>query len=215
MQSYLQAFISLLAIFNPVVAISVYMSYTDGLTKQEKTFILYLCGITATGILVFFFYFGSMLLALLSIHIYALQFGGGIIILLAAINLILKNNTSDINKLTSKLDLKTTKTKLINIAIAPLTLPIIVGPGAIVMVMLLNHASDTITHRLIMTGIILATILTTIIILSLADLISKVLGEIGILVLGKIFGLILTAVACEMLITAINSVVMQIYSNLH
>ena len=211
-QNYLQILFSLLAITNPLLAITVYLNTTRGLTKANKKTVITICGLTTFSILIVFFYLGSFILKALSIHTYALELGGGIIILLVGITTILKNNSVSpvVSNNTDVVDMN--RNNIVGLGVSPLTLPMIVGPGAIVMVVLFGDSAHTVTQHIVITLLIALLTIIIVVVLSLAEIISKFMGELGIVVMSKMFGLLLTAVAFDLIVSGIKQVV---YSIIH
>ena len=204
MQNYLQVFISLFCIMNPLLAIPIYLNIINGMNKLQKRLVLTVCGITVFVILIACLFIGEKIMTLLGIHQYALQLAGGLIVLLIGITTILKT------------DIKLAKTdnegifdrkRIIDLGISPLALPMIVGPGGMVLMMLYSQDSPSITSRLMLCGITLLVTFSIVFVLSLADFISKIIGEIGVMVVTKIMGLLLTAIAFEMLVAGVRGII--------
>ena len=198
MHNYLQIFISLFAITNPIIALTIYLNVTNTLNREQKKVVITICGITVFIILNLCLYIGKTVLELLDIHPYALQLGGGIIILLIGITTILKHEEKK-DKETAAYE-SVDHNRLISMGVSPLALPMVVGPGGIAMVILFGQAAPNFGSKLMITAIIAIIAVIVVIVFSLADVISKIMGELGIIVLNKIIGLLLTAIAFEMII---------------
>lgn len=206
MQNYLQIFISLFAITNPLLALTVYLNVTKELHTAQKRIVVIICGITVFIILNLCLYIGQPVLELLDIHPYALQLGGGIIILLIGITTILKpEEKKDSEKKSAYVSLD--QNRLISMGVSPLALPMVVGPGGIALVILYGQAAPNITSKLVITGIIALLSIIVVIFFLLADIITRMMGQLGVIVLNKIMGLLLTAIAFEMLIAGLKEAV--------
>lgn len=91
-----------------------------------------------------------------------------------------------------------------DIAIIPLAIPLISGPGAITTVMLYMAKSTTVVEKLMVLLAILLVSITTHLILLSADKVEKKLGKVGIKVLTRMMGLILASIAVQMVINGIK-----------
>jgi multiple antibiotic resistance protein len=204
MHNYLQVFISLFCIMNPLLAITIYLNITNGMHALQKRLVLTVCGTTVFTILIACLFIGQKIMELLDIHQYALQLAGGLIVLLIGITTILKPDS----KLTEAgNDDRFDRKRIISLGISPLALPMIVGPGGMVLMMLYSQESPGITGKLILIGIAFLVTLSVILVLSVSDYISKIMGEIGVLVLTKVMGLLLTAIAFEMLVSGVRGII--------
>ena len=203
MHNYLQIFISLFAIMNPLLALTVYLNITQDLNRAHKRLVIIVCGVTVFIILTLFLFIGESLLGLLDIHPYALQLGGGVLILLIGITTILKQDDKKSDTSAQK-NVTVDRKRVISLGVSPLALPMVVGPGGIVMIILFGQDASTIYSKLAITGIIMILSILVILFFSLADIISKFLGDLGILVMSKMLGLLLTAIAFELLISGIR-----------
>lgn len=199
MNNYLQIFISLFAITNPIIALTIYLNVTNTLNREQKNLVITICGITTFIILNLCLYIGRIVLELLGIHPYALQLGGGVIILLIGIMTIL--TPAEKKEKSGKSPYESVdRNRLISMGVSPLALPMVVGPGGIAMVILFGQDANNLGSKLAITAIIAVISVIVVVVFSLADVISRIMGELGVIVLNKIIGLLLTAIAFEMLI---------------
>lgn len=205
MLNYFQIFISLFSIMNPILAITIYLDITNGVSKANKKSIAVVCGASIFTILVCFLFLGQPLMNSLGIHSYSLQLAGGIIVLLIGISMILKPD----NKIAeNKQDENIYKNRRIRtLGISPLALPMVVGPAAIVMVMLYGQQENTVLGKLAIIAVLFTVSVSVVIVFLLANFIAKAIGELGIIVLTKIMGLIIAAIAFEMIVSGLKSVV--------
>ncbi|HMX62601.1 MAG TPA: MarC family protein, partial [Candidatus Sumerlaeota bacterium] len=84
-----------------------------------------------------------------------------------------------------------------NIAVVPLAIPLLVGPGAMSTAVLLSREAATMHLKVMLLGAIIVTIAVTWISLRTSDLLRRVLGETGIRIASRIMGLILAAIAVQ------------------
>lgn len=203
LNSYLNAFVSLLVIIDPVALVPVFMSLTQRMTSHERNkSASKACWISFILLLVFAFA-GEVLLKLMGISEAAFQIAGGFLLLIAAVEMVVAHHTG-MTSTTPGEEKEATSGR--DITVFPLAIPLISGPGALTTVVLLMQEGETsIMHQAILVGIILVIIAITYGFLRSATLIQKLLGITGSNVITRVFGIILTALATQFIITGIKS----------
>jgi len=197
---YTKIFVSLLAIINPLGAIPIFISITadENSNQHRKTINMVAFGVAVILLLALFF--GEWLLKFFGITIDSFRVGGGILILLMAIAM-LHAKTSRIRQTEEEADESIAKE---SVAIVPLAMPLLAGPGAISTVILAAHKSGSIVHYLIIAlGILLLSLMVWSV-LRMAPWISQRISATGINIFTRIMGLILAAIAVEFLANGIK-----------
>ncbi len=202
MSNYLQIFITMLSLLNPVLALSQYLDLTKHLDKKDREHVAVLAGVTVFGILVVFLFLGDWIMNSLGIHTYSLRLGGGVILLILGVRIILVDSSGNDRKINQDIDLK----RIGSLGVSPIGLPMIVGPSSMVMVTLYGHDSPHLWDKFGITLILLILSAIVVTVLILSDQIAKAIGDIGIVIISKIMGLIITAIAFEMIIAGIDSI---------
>lgn len=166
-------------------------------------------GILIASLILFFFALsGSSVLNILGISLPAFRIAGGILLLLLSIDMVLAKPTSAIRSETEE-EREEALTKH-DISVFPLAIPLLSGPAAITMVILfMKQAEGDIMHQLIILSCLGVNMLICWIVLNFATKISKFLGKTGINVLNRIFGILLTALACQFFIDGISEVFLK------
>ncbi len=211
MSNSFQIFISLFSILNPILAITIYLDITNGLKPAEKKSVAVICGVSVFAILTGFLFIGQPLLNVLGIHDFSLQLAGGLIVLLIGISMIMK--PSEKIEESKNSERRNNSHRIKSLGISPLALPMIVGPAAIVMVILYGQQEQSLIGKLMIVGILALVSLSVIVVFMLADYIAKAIGDIGIIALTKIMGLIIAAIAIEMLVNGLKVVVPLVAHN--
>jgi MarC family membrane protein len=203
MSNYLQIFITLLSLLNPILALGQYIDLTRGMTRVNKQNIAVVCGLTVFGILGAFLFLGDYIMQGLSIHAYSLRLGGGLILLILGINIIMGKSDGDKEGVSGNVD----TTRIKSLGVSPLALPMVVGPASMVMVVVYGEDAHNFFAKLSI--LVILAILSFLITITfvLADYIAKAIGEIGIVIITKIMGLIVTAIGFEMIIAGLQVVV--------
>lgn len=213
MSNYFQIFITLLSLLNPILAIGQFMEMTKGMSKEAKMDISIVCGLSVIGILGVLLFVGQYLMMGLSVHPYSLRLGGGVIVLILGIKIILGDSKTSDRASPDNAVLNRSKIRVMGVS--PLALPMVIGPASMVMVMIYGQDASGFIDQLVILAIIaiLAVIITVTFILS--DKIAIFIGEIGLAVITKSIGLLLTAIAFEMMISGIKDVLPMLRNSIH
>lgn len=190
---YIKIFIGLLAIINPFGVIPIFISMTadQNTVQRKKTIDRVALGVII--ILLVTLFCGELVLTFFGITIASFRVGGGILILLMAIAM-LHAKTSHIRQTEEEADESIEKE---SVAIVPLAMPLLAGPGAISTVILAAHKSAGVAHYIVIAlGIVL---LGAVVwgVLRLSPWIAARIGATGINIFTRIMGLILAAIAVE------------------
>ncbi|CAN1489382.1 MarC Multiple antibiotic transporter [Methylophilaceae bacterium] len=185
--------IALFAIVNPIGSVPIFISATDGWNRQQKLRTANVVALTVFLVLAASALFGEGILAFFSITIPSFQVGGGILILLIAINMLHAKQSH--SKQTPE-EAKTMEERDV-IAIVPLSIPLLAGPGAISSMIIAAQDSTTFGAQLSLLMPILLVALLVWLSLQLSSYIAGKLGTIGINIVTRLMGLILAAMAVE------------------
>ena len=197
---YTKIFVGLLAIINPLGAIPVFISITadENSSQHRKTTNLVAIGVAVILLLALFL--GESLLRFFGITMDSFRVGGGILVLLMAIAM-LHAKTSQVRQTEEEADESIEKE---SVAIVPLAMPLLAGPGAISTVILAAHKSSSVAHYLVVAlGIILLSLVIWIV-LRLSPWITERISATGINIFTRIMGLILAAIAIEFIANGIK-----------
>ena len=211
MHRLIHIFVSLFAIMNPLLSLSYYFNLTKNFNKAQKKKIISVCCFTIFVLLTGSLLLGNAFFEFLDIHPYTLRIGGGVLILIMGIDIILKKSEEGKGK--DQFPITYNENRILSLGVSPLAIPLIAGPGSIVMVILQSHSSVTIYDKLSIICIIILLCLIIFIMFMLSDYIKHILGDLGIIVLTKMLGLFLTALAFEMIIYGLRDALPIIMAN--
>ncbi len=190
---FVQCFISLIAILNPVGSLPVYLTLQQDGKGDRGHRIATVTTLTVFGALTVFMLFGDAILAFFSISLPAFRISGGILILVMALSMLQGKMSGAKHTPEEAAGLSERQ----SIAVVPLGTPILAGPGSISTVILLSHHAHTwLMSAALFCAILLCAVLVYVAFL-LADKLNVVLGIIGIKIVTRIMGLILSAVAVQ------------------
>ena len=190
---YLKIFVALLAVINPLGAISMFIALTPGKERKARQNIARIASFSATLILLVALVAGEGVLAIFGISVSSFRVGGGILILLLAISMLQAQRSLTVQ---TKEEAEESDRKQ-DIAIVPLSTPLLAGPGSLSTVVLQSHKGIGWIHEALIALAIVAVGLCIWASLHLAPWISRRLGQTGINIFTRIMGLILAAIAVE------------------
>lgn len=188
---FVYVFSSIFVIVNPIEATMVYVTLTSGLTSLEKSHIYKRATLVAFTIAILFALAGDFVLNIFGITVDSLSVAGGILLFLVAIDMLRGVHQQ---KKVTEAEMKDANHRE-DISIFPLAMPLLTGPGAITTVVVLMGSAESIAHKAIVILGIALTFSVTLFVLKFSDYIDKVLGITGIMVLTRVMGLVLGAVA--------------------
>ena len=205
--------LSLIVLVNPFSALSIFLELTQGYTSRERRRTAQITALSVFIIMTVFIFSGNWILKILSISTGSFQVGGGILVFLIAVSMMNSGSNPAKPKIgTQEHDEITVQPRpnMGAVAIVPLAMPLIIGPGGISTVII--HASAA-RHMNDLFAIVAAgAAISVICYLSLlaAAKVSRWLGETGLTVLNRIMGILLAAVAVEIVIAGIRSLFPQL-----
>ncbi len=205
--------LSLIVLVNPFSALSIFLELTQGYTSRERRRTAQITALSVFIIMTVFVFSGNWILKILSISTGSFQVGGGILVFLIAVSMMNSGSNPAKPKIgTQEHDEITVQPRpnMGAVAIVPLAMPLIIGPGGISTVII--HASAA-RHMNDLFAIVAAgAAISVICYLSLlaAAKVSRWLGETGLTVLNRIMGMLLAAVAVEIVIAGIRSLFPQL-----
>ena len=196
---YAKTLIGVLAIVNPLGAIPIFLSLCSDRTPPQRKQVAKNSAMAVAIILIIATWAGDGVLGFFGIGIPAFRAGGGLLILLMA-TAMMHAKQSHARQTPSEADEADNKE---NIAVVPLAIPLMAGPGAISLVIIDAHQTADWVSRLILSGGIIAVALTVWIALRLATPIGQKLGTTGLNIATRVMGLLLAAIGIQMLTSGI------------
>ena len=190
-----EVFVTLFVITDPPGMVPIFLALTGMLPAKQRNRAAWTAVALAGGVIVVFAVGGRQILQYLNVDLPALQAAGGILLLLVALQL-LTGVTDDPSRPAPS-----------NVALVPLGTPLLAGPGAIVATMLFVQRADA-AAGYISIGLGIAAVLIAVwLILRFSGVIVRVLRPAGIEVLTRIAGLLLAAIAVQLVADAIGQFV--------
>jgi multiple antibiotic resistance protein len=198
---FINHFVALLVIANPLSALPAVLRITRSQSLSEKR----RTGLTSAAavglILLTMTWFGTMILNVLGIKLPAFQVAGGFVLLMMAVSMLNAEESA------IKGTLEEQKTSSSNAgAIVPLAIPIIAGPGAISSVIVSVNEHSGILNQLIISASCILVALVMGALLYFASNLERLFGSSGINIITRIGGLILAAIAIQILASGLGAI---------
>jgi multiple antibiotic resistance protein len=201
----LYAFTAFLALINPLGVTPVFLSMTGDLTQKQRVKTASTAILTAFITLTLFAFAGQLLFKFFGISVAAFRVAGGIIFFMMGFDMLnarvsrLKYDSSDIEK------------ELNDVAVTPLGIPMIAGPGSITNAIVLMDDAQTVSHKIILPIAILSVLLLTWLSMVGGSKITKFIGETGNRVMLKLMGLIIMVIAVEFFFAGLKPILQGIF----
>jgi multiple antibiotic resistance protein len=190
------ATVAIIVVTDPFGNVPLFLALTDGFTEKDRKKIITKASVTALLILLLFALVGEYILQYLKVHISSLKIAGGLLLLVIAYDMMLGQS-----RRYSPVELEDRK----GVAITPMATPLIAGPGAMTTVMIyMTAATTTYQKLLIIAAIVIAMLLFWAITIN-SDLVYRAVKKDGARALTKIMGIVLAAIAIEMVISGVKA----------
>lgn len=196
-------FVTLLAMLNPIQAAAAFATLTEGDTAEQQERIARRASIIAAIALLAFAFVGEALLKGLGVEIGAFKIAGGLLLLKVGFNMVFAENTA---RQTADRE-KVTPMPASDPSVFPLAIPIICGPGALTAsVALVNVMPDNrLLNGAIFIVLALVVIGLTYVFMRGSQKLTQWFGETGIDAVGRIVGIIVAAIAVQLIINGLTS----------
>ena len=190
---FIEVFVTLFVIMDPPGTIPLFLSLTSGRSEAMRRRLAWQAVLVAFFVITVFALFGQSILNYLGITLPAMQAAGGLLLLLVALEL-----------LTGKAD-EPAETSNVNVALVPLGTPLLAGPGAIVATIVFVRGVDGAGEGVAIAAGIVAVHLVLWLFMRFSVGIIKVIKDSGVTLITRIAGLLLSAIAVQLVADAITA----------
>lgn len=191
--------LTLLAIVNPLAIVPFFIHYTQGFDPAQRRRTVVTASFTAFVVIAASALLGLKILEFFSISLASFQVGGGMLLLISSMNM-LNAQPAEAKPHTNELEAGAQKAAMgASIAVVPLTIPLLTGPATISTVVIYANQAQSWVQLMLLVGYGVVIGVATAICFALADPISRALGRTGINVMTRLMGLILAALAVEVM----------------
>jgi MarC family membrane protein len=204
MDLFIYLFVALFSVLNPIGTVPIFVGLTQGDSKQECSRISLWTSINVFLILIISFFIGKYVLSFFGISIDSLRIAGGLIIVSSGFSLLSGkfNKKRGINK-----KIETDAQKRNDIALTPLAMPMLAGPGSISLLIAFYQEHNSTNELIIASLAILAIAIAIFIILRSAHFLAQLLGASGIVAISRIVGFIVIAIGIQYIVSALINIV--------
>ena len=184
--------VTLSVIMDPVGNVPLFLGLTGGRTNKKRRKLAWQAVLVSLGVISLFAVLGQQILSYLGIGIPALQGAGGLLLTIVALELLTdkQDDPSEIDD--------------VNVALVPLGTPLLAGPGAIVATIVFVQKGEGGAQYLAIAAGIVAVHLLVFLSLFFSVTITKVIRESGIVLLTRISGLLLSAIAVQLIANSVK-----------
>jgi multiple antibiotic resistance protein len=195
----LKPLVTLLAIVNPLAIVPFFIHYTQGFSAEQRRKTVLISSFSSFVVIAISALAGLQILEFFGISLASFQVGGGMLLLTSALNML---NAQPAEAKTTSHELEDGAEKAAmgaSIAVVPLTIPLLTGPATMSTVVIYADKAKTFLQLSTLVGYGVVIALATALCFSLAQPIARVLGKTGINVMTRLMGLILAALAVEVM----------------
>jgi multiple antibiotic resistance protein len=193
----LKPLIALLAIVNPVGVLPFFIHFTSGLSREQRRRTIHVSAFSAFVVIAVSAVAGLKVIEFFGISLASFQVGGGCLLLISSLAMLnaqpAETKPGDLSEGQEKVDAGA------SIAVVPLTIPLLTGPATISTMVIYAEKTRHVWQLGVLVGYGVVIGLVTWLVFSASGRIAKVLGRTGINVMTRLMGLILAAMAVELL----------------
>jgi multiple antibiotic resistance protein len=196
---FLEVFVNLLVIIDPPGTVPVFLGLTRGRSPRVRHRLALQAAVVAFGVIVAFALFGRSILTYMGVGLPALEGAGGLLMLLVSLELLTGRAAEPTPEQRARA----------NVAFVPLGTPLLAGPGAIVATMLYVQRIHGIGNAIALVAAVLAVAVTAWLAMRFSTVMHRVLTDNGVELLNRIAGMLLSAIAVQLVADAVRAFVHQ------
>jgi multiple antibiotic resistance protein len=198
---FISAFTAIFSIVNPVSGVMSFISLTSHMSEADKIYVAKRSVVIGCIVAIVFAVLGELILKFFDITADSLRVAGGILLFLVAIDMLFARTTRES---ITKEEISDASHRE-NISIFPMAMPMLTGPGAITTIILYT-TEKSVGLKLFVILAILLTFLITFLIFRFSDHFTKVVGMTGMMVMTRLMGLFLGAIAITFITNGIKGI---------
>ncbi len=208
------SFIALITMVNPLAVIPSFVALTEGVRWRGRAQVALVASIACVVVLATFLLAGDYVFQFFGITVPAFQIMGGIIFLTSALRTLIYDDRRAYNaggeKRMEDTDVEKAEIDPSSIAVVPLAIPMLSGPGAITTVMVLVNLYPSLEQKVAIVAAILGVGVVSYLVLLAAVPLSRFVGDRGRAVFSKVMALLLGAIGIQFIINGIKPVMVEI-----
>lgn len=201
-ETMISAFTTLLVTVDPPGLAPLFLGLTQGMTRAQRQQVAVRGSVMGFAILTVFALFGASILGALGISMGAFRIAGGLMLFAIAFEMIFEKRNERKEKTTGD---AITKDHIHNLAVFPLAIPLIAGPGAISATVLISGTVDGWIGKLQLIAVIAVVLGLVFVSLYLAERLNRFLGVTGRALLTRLLGVLLAALSVQFVVDGVKS----------
>lgn len=191
--------VTLLAVVNPLASVPFFIHYTQGFSREQRRRTVMVSSFTTFVVIALSALLGLQILGFFGISLASFQVGGGMLLLTSALAMLNAQPAESRANRDEVQDAEARAAVGASIAVVPLTIPLLTGPATMSTVVIYAEKARSALQLGTLVGYGVVVALATALCFSLASPIRRVLGQTGINVMTRLMGLILAALAVEVM----------------
>jgi len=191
----LKPLVTLLAIVNPLAIVPFFIHYTQGFSRKQRQRTVWVAAFSSFAVIATCALIGLQILGFFGISLASFQVGGGLLLLTAALSM-LNAQPAEAKVTQGEVDDASARA---SIAVVPLTIPLLTGPATMSTVVIYADQAATLLQHAALVGYGVVIAVATAVCFTLAEPIARFFGQTGINVMTRLMGLILAALAVEVM----------------
>lgn len=195
MELFISTFLKIFFIMTPFFVLSVFITVTNEASAKEKKDLSIKVTISVIVMSLVLLFFGKHIFSIFGITLDAFRIGAGALLFLSAVDLV--KGSKDKGKVEEK--------DISELAVVPLAMPVTVGPGVIGILLVMGASFENTTEQVIGSMALISAVLVVGFMLSLSNIIEKLLGKQGLVVVSKITGIFVAAISAQIMFTGIKN----------
>jgi multiple antibiotic resistance protein len=201
-ETMISAFTTLLVTVDPPGLAPLFLGLTQGMTRAQRQQVAIRGSVMGFAILTVFALFGASILGALGISMGAFRIAGGLMLFAIAFEMIFEKRNERKEKTTGD---AITKDHIHNLAVFPLAIPLIAGPGAISATVLISGTMEGLLGKAQLVAVIAVVLGLVFVSLYLAERLNRFLGVTGRALLTRLLGVLLAALSVQFVVDGVKS----------
>jgi multiple antibiotic resistance protein len=195
MDLFISTFLKMFFIMAPFFALTVFLTVTQEASAKEKKALAVKVTISVIITSLILLFFGKHIFTIFGITLDAFRIGAGALLFLTAVELV--KGSKDSAKVADK--------DVLQLAVVPLSIPVIVGPGTIGILLVMGATFEDTSSMITGSLALICAVLVIGFMLHSSTVFERIMGKQGLLVISKITGLILAALSAQIVFTGIKN----------
>lgn len=197
------ALVTMLVIVEPIALVPIFLAVTQGFSADQRRQVAWRACVIAFAILASCAFVGDWLLSKVGISLPAFRIAGGLLVFWIAFEMVFGLRANRKNEVARE---AIDKEHIVNVAAFPMAIPLLAGPGAITATLLLaGQAEGRPALMATLVAVLAVVILISWVCLQAAERVDRMLGTLGNVVVSRLLGIILAALAVQFVIDGVRA----------